>query len=197
MNDCALFTVTFLENYSDDNLLDKQLRDIRWNTSVVEDVETSTPLCLAIKQERYQEATKLIEEGADVDMGEGLFGSPMHLVIVRFELPIMKLLIEKSADLNRTDVDGNAPIHLLMQVYSKNRISSPEMLRLLVMNGAELNDRNKELWTPLHIAVRKGLEDAVQEIIRLNKIISEKKQRGFDFNLLGGYHSWSVLHLAA
>lgn len=161
MNECALFTVTFLENYSDDALLDKQLRDVRWNTSVVEEVETSTPLCYSIKQERYEEAAKLINEGADVDLGEGLFGSPMHLVIVRFELPLLKLLLDKKADVNKTDADGNCPIHLLMQVYSKNQASCAEMLRMLVLNGAELNERNTELWTPLHIAVRKGLEEGI------------------------------------
>jgi ankyrin repeat protein len=53
-------------------------------------------------------------------MGGGIFGSPMHLAVVKLELKIVDSLILKEADVNKVDCDGNTPLHLVMNVFSKN-----------------------------------------------------------------------------
>lgn len=113
MRQCAL--ITFLENFSDDNF-DKNHTDNRkrtplhkaavmGDTGVIEgllmdkantdlkDKDSCTPLCLAIRQENYEAAQSLIEGGADVNLGGGIFGSPVHLAVVRLKISIVKALI--------------------------------------------------------------------------------------------------------
>lgn len=53
------------------------------------DKDGCTPLCLAIRQENYEAALALINGGANVDLGGGIFGSPMHLAIVRLKISII------------------------------------------------------------------------------------------------------------
>ena len=106
MKECAL--ITFLENYSDENF-NKNHRDnrqrtpmhkaaIMGDTGVVKgllmdkaetdslDKDWCTPLCLAIRQENYETAQVLIDGGAHINLGGGIFVSPIHLAIVRLNI---------------------------------------------------------------------------------------------------------------
>ena len=38
----------------------------------------------------------------------------------------------------------------------------------MAKNGADLNIKNNENWTPLHIAVKKGTFDAAEALLKLN-----------------------------
>ena len=58
------------------------------NTSLL-DKDNCTPLCLAIRQENYEAAQCLIDGDADVNLGGGIFGSPVHLAIVRLKISII------------------------------------------------------------------------------------------------------------
>ena len=81
------------------------------------DKDNCTPLCLAIRQENFESALTLIQGGANVNLGGGIFGSPMHLAIVRLKISLISALIEKKADLNKQDSDGNTPTHLVMNIF--------------------------------------------------------------------------------
>jgi ankyrin repeat protein len=140
MNECAL--ITFLENYSQKtfniNCVDNRLRTPLHNAAVksdngvleglllgkadtnILDKDNCTPLCLAIREENFDAAVVLINSNVDVNIGGGIFGSPMHLAVVKLEVWIVKKLIQKGADVNKPDCDGNTPLHLVMNVFSKN-----------------------------------------------------------------------------
>jgi ankyrin repeat protein len=120
------------------------------------DKDQCTPLCLAIRQENYSSALSLIEGGADVNKGGGIFGSPLHLAIVRLKLQIIEALVQKGAKLSKRDSDGNTPVHLIMNIFSKNPERCCYILDILLFNGAKINDRNFDYWAPLHIAVKKN-----------------------------------------
>lgn len=62
----------------------------------------------------------LINEKVDVNLGGGIFGSPLHLAVVKVEVWIVKKLIQSNADVNKADNEGNTPLHLVMTVFSKN-----------------------------------------------------------------------------
>ena len=98
--------MTFLENFSENNF-DQNQRDNRQRTILhksafngdegvirgllmdqevdpnVLDNDSCSPLCLAIRQENTQAALLLILGGADVNVGGGIFGSPLHLATVQ------------------------------------------------------------------------------------------------------------------
>lgn len=176
MNECAL--VTFLENYSINvfniNNIDNRLRTPLHNAAVkgdngvleglllgkadtnILDKDNCTPLCLAIREENFDAAVILINSGVDVNLGGGIFGSPMHLAVVKLEVWIVKKLLMKNADVNKTDCDGNTPLHLVMNVFSKNPQKCMNICELLVMHGAKVNLKNNDNWAAIHIAARKG-----------------------------------------
>lgn len=99
---------------------------------------------MAIRQENYEAALALINGGANVDLGGGIFGSPMHLAIVRLKISIIQNLIDKQADLNKQDSDGNTPLHLIMNIFSKNPEKCGHVIELLCMNGALTNCLNSD-----------------------------------------------------
>jgi ankyrin repeat protein len=176
MMECAL--ITFLENYSENvfdiNNVDNRLRTPLHNASVkadngvlegllmgkadtnILDKDNCTPLCLAIWEENFDGAYILINSSVDVNLGGGIFGSPMHLAVVKLEIGIVRALILKNADVNKVDCDGNTPLHLVMNVFSKNPQKCTYIAETLVMNGANANIKNNDNWAPLHIAARKG-----------------------------------------
>jgi ankyrin repeat protein len=84
------------------------------------DKDNCTPLCLAIREENFDCASRLINSNVDVNLGGGIFGSPMHLAVVKLEIWIVRALILKGADVNKVDCEGNSPLHLVMNVFSKN-----------------------------------------------------------------------------
>lgn len=203
MDECAL--ITFLEHYSDDNF-DKNQRDNRQRTPLhkaavmgdtgviqgllmdkvltdIHDKDGCTPLCLAIRQENYEAALALINGGANVNLGGGIFGSPMHLAIVRLKISIIQSLIEKKANLNKQDSDGNSPLHLVMNIFSKNPDKCNHILELLCLNGAQTNCKNNDQWSPLQTAVRKGQERGVRSILKLNKKLKQKGMEIFNIDL--------------
>lgn len=217
MNECAL--VTFLENYSSQvfniNSIDNRLRTPLHNAAVKGDVgvleglllgkadpnildkDNCTPLCLAIREENFDAAVVLIDTNVDVNLGGGIFGSPMHLAVVKLEVWIVKRLIMSGADVNKPDADGNTSLHFVMNVFSKNPQKCTSIAEQLIMNGARVNIKNNDNWSPLHLAARKGQEKGIQIIIRLNQTLREKGLETFDLNLTGGAQQWTAVHLAA
>lgn len=90
-----------------------------------------------------------------------------------------------------------------MNIFSKNPERCCYILDLLIFSGANINDKNFDLWAPVHAAVRKNQELAIKAIIRLNNKIKKHncsvgdKITEFNLNITGGTQKWSPLHLAA
>jgi uncharacterized protein len=105
---------------------------------------------------KFEAAKILIESGADVNIGGGIYGSALHLAVVRTNLLLTDMMIKRGAEVNVEDSDGNTPLHFIMNVFSKNETKYKAIAESLVMSGANPNPRNKELWAPLHIAARRG-----------------------------------------
>lgn len=120
------------------------------------DKDECTPLCIAIRESHFEIASLLIHSTADVNLGGGVFGSALHLAVVRADLNLTDLMIKRGAEVNVIDSDGNTPLHFIMNVFSKSESKYRAIAESLVMSGAKPNSKNKELWAPLHIASRKG-----------------------------------------
>lgn len=133
------------------------------------DKDNCTPLCLAIREDKFDAAVLLINSpGVDVNLGGGIFGSPMHLAVVKLEVWVVKKLLMRGADVNKPDCDGNTPMHLVMNVFSKNAQKCMNICELLIAHGARANIKNNDNWAPLHIAARKGQEKGIQTVIKIN-----------------------------
>jgi ankyrin repeat protein len=68
------------------------------------------------------------------------------------QLPsIMEKLIQHGADVNRSDVDGDTPLHYLTMNLSDKNVGA---LNLLISSGASLEAKNNKGETPLLSAAR-------------------------------------------
>jgi ankyrin repeat protein len=76
------------------------------------------------------------------------------------QLSLAKLLVENGADINAQSRNGTP---LYCAVWGGN----PEIVKLLLENGAPASGRSEHDETPLHLASRKGYEDIVS--LLLNK----------------------------
>ena len=150
------------------------------------DKDECTPLCIAIRESYFEIAKLLIEANADVNLGGGIFGSALHLSVVRANLQLTDLMIKRGAEVNVIDCDGNTPLHFIMNVFSKSETKYRAIAESLVMSGAKPNSKNKEFWAPLHIAARKGQLEGIRWAKMVNEILLELGMEIFDFNLAGG-----------
>lgn len=103
----------------------------------------------------------------------------MHLAVAKLDVKSVVKLIMKKAEINVADLNtGDHPIHLLMNVFTKNTIASKKILSFLHEAGVDINCTNKDLWTPLHLAVKKGCYEGIEELLSLNSHLDLDRQGG-------------------
>ena len=121
----------------------------------------STPLLLAIRNREYDSVKLLIERGADIDRDSEQYGPPlMQAICGSYNQSIIRLLLERGADPNTETAFGHGGNALHIAV-SHTRIFGdiafdPNILRLLVAKGANLENKDHDGKTPLLLAVRLG-----------------------------------------
>ena len=161
------------------------------------DQDGQTALSLAIREEKYFIARILLLHGADPKLGGGAFGSALHMVTSKHQAGMVKELLKHGANPNTGDLEGNTPLHLLFSVFSKNLEVSKEIAQLLVDYGADPNQLNNDLWTPLHLAIRRGQTDCLRWVVETNNKNKAKEKKLFNLDARGGSDKWAPLHLAA
>lgn len=137
-----------------------------------------TPLCLAVQIENIKIVRLLIEAGAQINSGYYL---PLVLATQIGQFEIVRFLIESGADINRQQGDPPS-ITTLHMAASYNRL---KIVHCLLANGAEIEARDFEGWTPLMSAVAKGSIEVVKLLIEV----------GADINAVGR-DQYSVLDIA-
>jgi ankyrin repeat protein len=103
------------------------------------DKDDCTALCIAIRELKFEAAKILIESGADVNIGGGIYGSAMHLAVVRNNHLLTDMMIKRGAEVNVADAEGNTPLHFIMNVFSKSETKYKAIAESLVMSGARPN----------------------------------------------------------
>jgi ankyrin repeat protein len=87
---------------------------------------------------------------------------------------------------NKLDFKRQTPLHIIMDVFSRDVKVAEEITRILVLNGAKLNELDSEKLSPLHKAVIKKHVEGVKLIIKLNKELKQQESELFNLNLQGG-----------
>jgi ankyrin repeat protein len=118
------------------------------------------------------------------DNGEKKYNAATSLYIASLEdyLEIIKLLLDRGADVNGTDMYGETSLH----VAAKN--NHPENVKLLLNHGADINYKDtKYKQTPLHIAARWGSYESAKLLLNYSADIDSRD----------GNYGRTALHLAA
>lgn len=109
------------------------------------------PLFLAIKlSDNDKIANLLINKGADINIKNNNFITPLIYAVLHKKHNLVKILINKGANLNYYGPNGdyNPLIISLME-------NDDEMANILIDGGFDINSYNKFIETPLHLAFSK------------------------------------------
>lgn len=117
-----------------------------------------TPLHIALKQERMDAATLLMESGADIYAAMGSIEAP---IIWAFKLPGDKFAAAISAESARKkDKSGNSLLH-----YAASKAPSDIIRIILGYNAADRSAKNGMGLTPLDIARRWNRSEEIQKLL--------------------------------
>ncbi|WP_264339070.1 ankyrin repeat domain-containing protein [Wolbachia endosymbiont (group A) of Cydia splendana] len=166
---CRLHSVITLFNRGYFSIRDKDIHVLRW----------------AIQEGKLDIAKFLIDQGADIESRNAYNERPLHLAVKAGSLDIIKLLFNKGANVNATDMYGQTPLSLAIrrncrdiveflrqaqldldrELSNATQDSCSGKIKSLVSRGANINIRNNDRNTPLHLAAKKGYLCMVKELI--------------------------------
>jgi ankyrin repeat protein len=130
------------------------------------DFTGKTALHLSIIYKQWAVFKYLIQYGANIHT-QCQYGkcqqAPLHLAVRMKNIPMIRLLLEKGADVNAKDEGGKTP--LCLAIYTENN----EIVKLLLSYGADPNvvfsNKLQMVSTPLRLALRKELYALVWSLL--------------------------------
>ncbi|PIK38439.1 putative poly(ADP-ribose) polymerase pme-5 [Apostichopus japonicus] len=121
-----------------------------------------TPLIEAIKEKKHHIVDILLEAGADVN-----FMSPLILAAQLSELSLVTKLVKKGANVKCQDLTSkDGPLHFIASSSCDPR-EICATLKVLLDAGADMNGKNVQQRTPLHLAVNahSGKADSSSQVV--------------------------------
>jgi ankyrin repeat protein len=91
---------------------------------------------------------RLLEQGYDIDLGDDTERTALHYAVLNGHHGVVDTLLKHGADVNIEDENGNIPLLLVRKNFE-------EVLPLLIHAGIDINSKNYEKQTLLHIAAAK------------------------------------------
>jgi ankyrin repeat protein len=135
----------------------------------------NTLLMLAILQDLSFAAVALIERSKDINV-KGYFGqTALHEAARQGNVEIVKLLIDRGADINIITVDRNRGTALHDAALKGNM----EIVKMLIEKGSNVNATNKSGGTVLAKAISSGNKKVVELVLdsggAINVVLNEEK----------------------
>ena len=167
------------------------------------------------KQKQLWEATKandsakvsiLVREGVDLNFGDEKENrTPLMIAAANGNLELMKLFLEKGAEVDAVDKNGTTAIYYailrnkpaavkfliekntdinhksttdLTPLMGAARMKRAEIIPILLKAGAKINEQNQSKITALHFAVASGDKETVKAILKGKPDINLKDKRG-------------------
>ncbi len=137
--------------------------------------------CAAIHNKNPEVIAVLLRAGADVNAQNHLNETPLHMAVLWNCIEVITALLDSNADVNAwagfgsSEGHGITPIHLAAECRKY-----PEIIKALADKGADLNVRNWNERTPLHLATQNHInpEGAIIALLKAGADDSIKNKEG-------------------
>jgi len=137
----------------------------------------TTPLFHAASSGRKSLVEYLIKLGADKELSKERGWKPIHIACYNDHYRVARLLVENGVDLNcvNDEIKGYTPLHIVISTEKP----SLELIELFLQKGADMNKKNSNGSTALHLAVFWNHLDVLQALIaaKANMTITNNKGR--------------------
>lgn len=136
----------------------------------IQNVKGETPAHLAMKKRRFggdmraEDRIKVIEALEHVDIPGNGGKTPLMMLPdldLNMEMEVLPLLLEKGADVNRTDEAGNTALMLIARDRCYKGV-----VKELFRAGVDVNGENRDGNTALHFALRYGDQESAIFLIK-------------------------------
>lgn len=97
------------------------------------------PLHLAASMGRYEMASLLIENGADVNCHDDTLHTPLHIACMSSQNEIVKLLLDQGAEIDAKTQDQKTPLYYISCSNTTKMEEDLEIIRILLDKGADPN----------------------------------------------------------
>lgn len=120
-------------------------------------------------------ATMLIEAGAELDIQDAQYKTPLHLAIEEKREQVIDVLLQKRADVNLGNMESGMKNTPLMDAAHKGKC---ELAQKLIASKADVNAQGKSDMSALHLAARRGDINLVQVLVAAGADVAQKSQCG-------------------
>ena len=125
--------------------------------------------CRGDKGEHPNKILRLLKHGADIHVRSSKGKTALHCAAKAGFLKVIDVLIEKGANIDATDNNGETALFEVIRSTIKNREKQRATLESLLTKGANPNFENQKGLTPLQVAQQKRRADSEKIVELLEK----------------------------
>ncbi|XP_051157878.1 ankyrin-3-like [Leptopilina boulardi] len=156
-------TVNERNHDRDTELHHSNLKEYKSNESEhpeVSEEQTVTPLHIAVILKNKKIVEILLSKGATVNTSNNEGYTPLHFAVMKNYIDIAQLLLDNGADIDIQNNINRKPFY-----YSKDpcmsSLYSLYKIKIYLNNGGNIEDKDNNCYTLLHLAIKYNLKDVV------------------------------------
>ena len=134
----------------------------------------------------------LLEHGGDINARNKNACTPLHSAVLYGRLEVVRVLLDNGANAKLEIEEGATALHIVSPGKYDSEKHRVGIARLLLERGGDVNARNKNTFTPLHVAVFNGRLEVVRVLLDngANAMLeTEEGATALHFVSLGKYDS--------
>lgn len=158
-----------------------------------------TPLEAAARDGKVEAIKVLLKHGAEIDKGNTIDSNALIGACIAANKDAVELLLEKGANVNHVDNQGQTALHYLCRSAKQwgsskitqtvngltTELENPqfqkhtEIFNILIVAGADVNLLTAYGYTPLHLAAETGTTEFIMPLVTMGAQVNAQNSKGF------------------